>query len=77
MTRVPRAPSCAVVRRVRASCAPLVPIPTGRPGRVPGTYEKSIAGLPYVAAYARQGEDVVVLRLVHTARNWPSGRWPD
>ncbi len=26
----------------------------GRPGRVPGTFEKSIVGLPYVLAYAVQ-----------------------
>ena len=27
-------------------------MPIGRPGRVTGTYEKSVTGLPYVVAYA-------------------------
>ena len=22
------------------------------------------------------GEDLVILRIVHTARDWPAGRWP-
>lgn len=55
-------------------------IPTGRPGRVAGTYEKSVTGLPYVLAYAVRAigdlEAVAILRVVHTARNWPRGRWP-
>ncbi len=53
---------------------------TGRRGRVDGTYEKSIAGLPYIMAYvlARQGdrEVVSILRVIHTARNWPDEKWP-
>jgi plasmid stabilization system protein ParE len=55
---------------------------TGRPGRVTGTYEKSVTGQPYVIAYAlvprdNGGEDdLVILRIVHTARDWPPGRWP-
>jgi plasmid stabilization system protein ParE len=48
---------------------------------VSGTYEKSVDGLPYVVAYAlRQTgegtEDVVILRVIHTSRNWPVGGWP-
>ncbi|WP_312797784.1 type II toxin-antitoxin system RelE/ParE family toxin [Tianweitania sp.] len=53
---------------------------TGRPGRVVGTYEKSVMRLPYVIAYAveaAEGEErIVILRVIHTARNWPSGNWP-
>lgn len=55
---------------------------TGRPGRVAGTYEKSVAGQPYIIAYsfARPDDgaedDLVILRVVHTARDWPPGRWP-
>jgi plasmid stabilization system protein ParE len=54
---------------------------TGRPGRIAGTYEKSVTGQPYIIAYgfARRddgGEDLVILRVVHTARDWPPGRWP-
>lgn len=56
--------------------------PIGRPGRVSGTYEKLVVGQPYVVVYALTpsddgGEDdLVVMRIVHTARDWPPGRWP-
>ena len=54
---------------------------TGRPGRVTGTYETSVARLPYVIAYAlseRAGrESVVILRVIHTARDWPPDGWPE
>jgi plasmid stabilization system protein ParE len=53
---------------------------TGRKGRVAGTLEKSVRGLPYIIAYAIQAEDegerIVVLHVIHTSRDWPAGRWP-
>ena len=53
---------------------------TGRPGRVSGTYEKSLARYPYIIAYElRQvvGRDsVVILRIIHTSRDWPAEEWP-
>ncbi len=53
----------------------------GRSGRVEGTYEKSVVGMPYIIAYAIRPltsarEQVVILRVIHAARNWPKGRWP-
>lgn len=53
----------------------------GRLGRVEGTFEKSVVGLPYIVAYAidteADGRDrLVVLRIIHTSRHWPSGQWP-
>ena len=55
--------------------------PSGRRGRVAGTYEKSVSGLPYVVAYAlgtdRGGtETVAILRVIHTRRDWKPGEWP-
>ena len=55
---------------------------TGRPGRVAGTYEKVVPGLPYILAYAIQplpdsAELIVILRTIHGARDWPKGKWPD
>jgi toxin ParE1/3/4 len=55
---------------------------TGRKGRMSGTYEKSVTGLPYIIAYAlhpARGSDeaVVILHVIHTARNWTSESWPD
>lgn len=53
---------------------------TGRPGRVAGTYEKSVSRLPYVIAhelrYVAGRESVVVLRVIHTSRDWPASEWP-
>jgi len=43
----------------------------GRPGRVEGTRELVIAGLPYVVAYLHRGDTVTVLRVVHGAIKWP------
>jgi toxin ParE1/3/4 len=43
----------------------------GRPGRVEGTRELVIAGLPYVVAYLHRGDTVTVLRVLHAAMKWP------
>jgi len=43
----------------------------GRPGRVEGTRELVIAGLPYVIAYFHRGDTVTVLRILHGAMKWP------
>ena len=51
-------------------------MPTGCPGRVTGTYEKLVVGLPYILAYAVLGETLVILRVVHTSRDWPAELWP-
>ncbi len=69
-----------VVERIRTTGDGLSEFATGHPGRVPQTYEKSVAGLPYIIAYAidhgDQAERVVVLHVIHTARNWPEENWP-
>lgn len=43
----------------------------GRPGRKPGTRELVIPRLPYIAVYRVRGERVQILRVLHTAREWP------
>jgi len=69
-----------VADRIRAAGDALGSIATGRPGRVAGTYEKSVSRLPYIIAYAitTHGEHEVlsILRVIHTARSWPAGDWP-
>jgi plasmid stabilization system protein ParE len=56
-------------------------MPTGRPGRVAGTYEKSVTSLPYIIAYTIAevgGEEVVaIVRVIHTSRDWRDESWPD
>jgi plasmid stabilization system protein ParE len=69
-----------VVHRLREAAARLEDFATGRPGRVTGTYEKSVTGLPYIIAYEiiprDAGETIAILRVIHTARNWPDEAWP-
>lgn len=79
-----RNPSAArrVLAEIREAAERLGLAATGRRGRVSGTYEKVVAGRPYVVAYAIRsvpggGEGVVILRVVHAARNWPEGEWPE
>jgi toxin ParE1/3/4 len=53
---------------------------TARRGRVTGTYEKVVHGLPYIIAYAltpQEGREIVsILRVIHAARDWPAEEWP-
>ena len=43
----------------------------GRSGRVEGTRELVLPGLPWLAVYAVEDDAVVVLRLLHGAQSWP------
>jgi toxin ParE1/3/4 len=70
-----------VLERIDAAAEALGRVATGRPGRVAGTYEKSVRGLPYIIAYAIQPlpggrERIVILRVIHGARNWSADEWP-
>ena len=70
----------SIADRIGAAALLLGERVVGRPGRVGGTYEKSVSGLPYVIAYriemANGRETVFILRVIHTARDWPAGCWP-
>ena len=73
----------AAARRVAATIRKtgdaLTDFATGHPGRVTGTYEKSVSSLPHIIAYAidvrGDGETIVVLYVIHTARDWRDGDW--
>jgi addiction module RelE/StbE family toxin len=43
----------------------------GRTGRVRGTRELVITGLPYIAAYYIKEQEVRILAVLHTSRKWP------
>lgn len=45
----------------------------GRPGRIPGTRELVISGLPFIVPYRVRNDTVELLRVMHAARQWPSG----
>jgi toxin ParE1/3/4 len=69
-----------VADRLREVGAALGEMTTGRPGRVNGVYEKLVTNLPYIIAYAiktQSGRETVsILRVIHTARDWPDEEWP-
>jgi toxin ParE1/3/4 len=43
----------------------------GRPGRVPGTRELVIPRTPFIVPYRLVGNAIHVLRIFHSARQWP------
>ena len=43
----------------------------GRPGRVSGTRELIIPGLPYILPYLEKDGVVYILRVMHTSIKWP------
>ena len=43
----------------------------GRPGAVPGTRERIVTRYPYRVVYHVVDDTVEVLRIIHTARQWP------
>ena len=70
-----------VLGRIETTAERLGHAPVGRRGRVAGTYEKPVVGLPYIIAYALEGlpiggERIVILRVIHGARDWPKDQWP-
>ena len=75
-------PSAArqVADRIRDAGKALGDMATGRPGRVTGTYEKSVTRLPYIIAYELREighpESVVIVRVIHTSRDWQDEDWP-
>lgn len=68
-----------VADRLRDTGAALGDMATGRPGRVTGSYEKSVSRLPYIIAYELRliagRESVVILRVIHTSRDWADEDW--
>lgn len=43
----------------------------GRTGRVRGTHELVIVGLPYVVPYRVKEKQIQILTVYHTSRKWP------
>lgn len=70
-----------VIDKIETAGNALGEMATGRKGRVSGTYEKMVAGLSYIMAYAieqrRDGsERILILRVIHGARDWKEEDWP-
>lgn len=68
-----------VAEKIRTTGNALAEFATGHPGRVAGTYEKSVRSIPYIIAYALtdEGRAVSILRVIHSSRNWSPEDWPD
>ena len=61
-----------VAQRVRVAVSQLEEHPKiGRTGRVRGTYELVIHGLPYIVPYRIKKKGVQILTVYHTSRKWP------
>jgi toxin ParE1/3/4 len=44
----------------------------GRPGRVAGTRELPIPGLPHIVAYMERANEVIILRVLHGSMRRPN-----
>jgi toxin ParE1/3/4 len=60
-----------ILRRIEETAAQLQHRDTGRPGRIVGTREKSVARTRHIIVYEIHDELLIVFRVVHTARDWP------
>lgn len=66
-----------VAERIDKAARQLADMPTGRSGRVLGTYEKFVPKTPYIIAYAVADQSITILHVIHGSRDWPEGEWPD
>ena len=78
----PAAAADDVATRIDQTIQALAATPTGHKGRVSGTYEKVVRGMPYIIAYAlgdepKGHETVTILRVIHGARDWREESWPE
>jgi addiction module RelE/StbE family toxin len=66
------AAASALHARIRDTVQLLAATPQiGRPGRVPGTRELAVSGTRYIVPYRVAANRLQVLRVYHTARQWP------
>lgn len=71
-----RSAALLVMERIDIAARHLAETPIGRPGRVLGSYEKSVLRTPYIIAYAVSDSSITILRVIHGSRDWPEGEWP-
>jgi addiction module RelE/StbE family toxin len=45
---------------------------SGRPGRLKGTRELIVPGLPYIIPYRIVDDVILILAVIHTSRKWPA-----
>ena len=60
---------------IQAATASILAFPAiGRPGRIMGTREQLLQPLPFILIYRFDGQQLVLLRLYHTSRQWPPAK---
>lgn len=60
-----------LIDRIEAVATKLARYDTGRPGRVTGTREKSVANTRHIIVYEIHGDLLIIFGIVHMARDWP------
>lgn len=66
------AAALSVLATLREASRVLIEHPrVGRPGRVEGTRELVVSGLPYILPHEIRGQEVRILAVMHTSRKWP------
>jgi toxin ParE1/3/4 len=65
-----------VADRLERAINSLAVMPTGRPGRVGGNYERVVQGTSYIVAYTLSDTAVRITRIIHASRDWREGEWP-
>lgn len=60
-----------IIARIEAAATKLARRDTGRPGRIVGTREKSVAKSAHIIVYEIHDDLLFIFRIVHTARDWP------
>lgn len=62
-----------VAKRILEAVAQLPENPAiGRPGRLIDTRELIVTGTPYPLPYTVVGDEIVILRVLHGAQQWPA-----
>jgi plasmid stabilization system protein ParE len=56
--------------RIEAAAGTLARHDTGRPGRIAGTREKSVAKTRHILVYEVHPDAIMVFRVVHTSQDW-------
>ncbi len=67
-----------IADRIEQAVTALQAMPTGRFGRVAGTYEKLVTKTSLIIAYGIDAKgDLTIVRIIHAARDWQAGTWPE
>ena len=66
-----------VANRLETAVNALRKAASGRFGRVAGTYEKSVQKTSFIIAFELTETEIRILRVIHSARDWKQGQWPD